>query len=236
MKRILLVLAALAMFAGCKKDSKNEVPAGSFDFTGTMNVVYFDEEKDFAAGTQGTLNFPTKAWVYSTLQNTSEPNQIWSRMVAPQGAVFSYPGVLRLGGDQTGIDDHIAVNGTRLELGSATTGCEIDVPVHVYGANAKIVVNKAGSFCRQPLHFWEHGTTGAQFVPQAGTEEVVHKLWIDGVSMPRGYYGSSEAEASISALATSSHPAFVDDRHFSGTGWVKVLKDDVVKPTMLLIK
>ena len=42
MKRILLVLAALAMFAGCKKDSKNEVPTGSFDFTGTMNVVYFD--------------------------------------------------------------------------------------------------------------------------------------------------------------------------------------------------
>ena len=203
---------------------------------GGGNIVYFDEEKDFTAGTQGTLNFPTKAWVYSTLQNTSEPNQIWSRMVAPQGAVFSYPGVLRLGGDQTGIDDHIAVNGTRLELGSATTGCEIDVPVHVYGANAKIVVNKAGAFCRQDLHCWDHGTPGAQFVAQAGTEEVVEKLWIDGVSMPRGYYGSSEAEASISALATGSHPAFVDDRHFSGTGWVKVLKDDVVKPTMLLIK
>ena len=203
---------------------------------GGGNIVYFDEEKDVAAGTQGTLNFPTKAWVYSTLQNTSEPNQIWSRMVAPQGAVFSFPGVLRLGGDQTGIDDHIAVNGTRLELGSATAGCTIDVPVHAYGANAKLVVNKAGSFCRQPLHFWGHGTPGAQFVAQAGTEEVVEKFYVDGVSMPRGYYGSSEAEASISALATSSHPAFVDDRHFSGTGWVKVLKDDVVKPTMLLIK
>ena len=203
---------------------------------GGGNIVYFDEEKDFTAGTQGTLNFPTKAWVYSTIQNTSEPNQIWSSMVAPQGAVFSYPGVLRLGGDQTGIDDHIAVNGTRLELGSATTGCEIDVPVHVYGANAKIVVNKAGSFCKQDLHFWDHGTPGSTFVPAAAAEEIVHKLWIDGVNMPRGYYGSSEAADSIDALATHQLPAFVDDRHFSGTGWVKVMTDEVLQPTIMILR
>lgn len=203
---------------------------------GGGNIVYFDEEKDVAAGTEGALNFPSKAYVYSTIQNTSEPNQIWSRMVAPKGAVFSYPGVLRLGGDQTGIDDHIAVNGTRLELGSSTTGCAIDVPVHVYGGNAKIVVNKAGSFCRQDLHFYDHGTPGAKFVPAAGTEEVVHKLWIDGVSMPRGYYGSSEAAENFESLATIPHPAFVDDRHFSGTGWIKVMTDEVLQPTLLILR
>ena len=192
---------------------------------GGGNVVYFDEEKDFAAGTQGTLNFPTKAWVYSTLQNTSEPNQIWSRMVAPQGAVFSYPGVLRLGGDQTGIDDHIAVNGTRLELGSATAGCTIDVPVSVYGANAKIVVNKEGSFCNQELYFHDHGTDGAKFVPPDGTTEKVYKLYIDGVNMPRGTYG-----------ATGSGARYIDDSHFSGTGIACVMKDDLTHPLILIVR
>ena len=192
---------------------------------GGGNIVYFDEEKDVAAGTQGTLKFPTKAWVYSTLQDTSEPNQIWSRMVVPQGAVFSYPGVLRLGGDQTGIDDHIAVNGTRLELGSATAGCTIDVPVRVYGANAKIVVNKEGSFCRQELYLNDHGTDGAKFVPAAGTTEKVYKLYIDGVNMPRGTYG-----------ATGSGAQYIDDRHFSGTGIAHVLKDDLTQPLVLIIR
>ena len=112
----------------------------------------------------------------------------------------------------------------------------IDVPVHLYGASTRLAIGKAGSFCRQDLHFWDHGTTGAQFAAQAGTEEVVHKLWIDGVSMPRGYYGSSEAEASIAALADHAHPAFVDDRHFSGTGWVKVMTDEVVQPTLMILR
>lgn len=192
---------------------------------GGGNIVYFDEEKDFAAGTEGTLNFPSKAYVYSTIQNTSEPNQIWSRMTAPQGAVFSYPGVLRLGGDQTGIDDHISVNGTRLELGSSTTGCVIDVPVHVYGGNAKIVVNKEGSFCKQELYFWDHGTPGAQFVPAAGTTEKILKLYIDGVSQKRGTYG-----------ATGSGAEFIDDKHFSGTGTVRVLRDDLAMPLVIRMK
>ena len=192
---------------------------------GGGNIVYFDEEKDFTAGTEGILNFPSKAYVYSTLQNTSEPNQIWSRMTAPQGAVFSYPGVLRLGGDQTGIDDHISVNGTRLELGSSTTGCVIDVPVHVYGGNAKIVVNKEGSFCKQELYFWDHGTPGAQFVPAAGTTEKLLKLYIDGVSQKRGTYG-----------ATGSGAEFIDDKHFSGTGTVRVLRDDLAMPLVIRMK
>lgn len=192
---------------------------------GGGNIVYFDEEKDFTAGTEGTLNFPSKAYVYSTIQNTSEPNQIWSRMTAPKGAVFSYPGVLRLGGDQTGIDDHISVNGTRLELGSSTTGCAIDVPVHVYGGNAKIVVNKEGSFCKQELYFWDHGTPGAQFVPAAGTTEKIQKLYIDGVSQKRGTYG-----------ATGSGAEFIDDKHFSGTGTVRVLRDDLAMPLVIRMK
>ena len=54
--------------------------------------------------------------------------------------------------------------------------------------------------------------------------------------MPRGYYGSSDAADSIETLATPLHPAFVDDDHFAGTGWIKVLTDEVVQPTLMILK
>jgi hypothetical protein len=166
----------------------------------------------------------------------NEHPEIWAKMVSPNGAVFSYPGDLHLGGDQTGIDDHIAVNGTDLRLGTATTGCRIDVPVHIHGAFARLRIGKQGSFCKQDLYFWDHLTTGSKFEAAAGTEEVVHKLFVDGVSMPRGYYGSSEAAADMAAVASRNHPAFVDDRHFAGTGWIKVLVDECLQPTLLILR
>ena len=202
------------------------------------NTAYIGDESGYSAGTAGTLVFPNKAYVFAPVVNASKNYhpEIWAAMVSPNGAVFSYPGYLDLGGDQTGIDDHIAVNGTYLKLGSETTGCEIDVPVHLHGAYSTLAIAKQGSFCKQDLHFWDHGTPGSKFVPAAGTEEVVHKMWVDGVSMPRGYYGSSDAKASIEALADRAHPAFVDDRHFSGTGWVKVRTDEVVQPTIMILR
>ena len=50
--------------------------------------------------------------------------------------------------------------------------------------------------------------------------------------MPRGYYGSSDASAAMGAVASSALPAVVDDNHFVGTGYVKVITDEVVQPTM----
>ena len=108
------------------------------------------------------------------------------------------------------------MNGTDLRLGNATTGCQIDVPVHLYGASTRLTVGKQGSFCHQDLHFWDHGTTGATFVPAPGTTEVVHRLYVDGKCLLRGMYGSSESGAEN-----------VDDRHFSGTGLVKVISDEM---------
>ena len=198
------------------------------------NLAKLGNEEGGTSGEAGTVLFPNKAYVYSVRQSESQPNEIWARMVSPHGAVFSYPGDLRIGGDQTGIDDHIAVNGTRLQLGSSSTGCRIDVPVHLHGAFGKIKICKEGSFCYQDLHFWDHGTTGCTFEPVAGTQERVHKLWIDGVNRPRGYYGSSES--GIEALGDRAFPAFVDDAHFSGTGWVKVMTDEVLQPTVMLLR
>jgi hypothetical protein len=200
------------------------------------NTAYLGDESGYKNGTAGTLVFPNKAYVFVPVirDDKNEHPEIWAKMVSPHGAVFSYPGDLHLGGDQTGIDDHIAVNGTDLRLGTATTGCEIDVPVHLHGASTRLTVGKPGSFCFQDLYFWDHGTPGATFVPPVGTQERVHKMWIDGASQPRGYYGSSES--GVEDMAEKMFPAFVDDHHFSGTGWIKVMTDEVLQPTLLFLR
>jgi hypothetical protein len=200
------------------------------------NTAFIGDESGYNAGTAGTIYFPNKAYVFAPVVNSSKNYhpEIWARMVSPKGAVFSFPGYLDLGGDQTGIDDHIAVNGTYLTLGSSTTGCEIDVPVHLHGAYSTLAIARQGSFCFQDLYFWDHATPGATFVPPAGAQERVRKMWIDGASQPRGYYGSSES--GVEDLAEKLFPAFVDDRHFSGTGWIKVMTDEVLQPTLLFLR
>jgi len=186
---------------------------------GDSNRARIGTEAGLADESNGTLYFPRKAYVYSPRQSASDPNEIWSAMVSPNGAAFSFPGDLRIGGDQTGIDGRISVNGTRLQLGSSSNGCEIDVPVHLYGANSKIVVNKAGSFCGQELWFWDHGTPGSMFVPAAGTTEPVAKCYVDGVALQRGTWGSSQSAAE-----------HIDDNHFSGTGMIEILADEMSGP------
>ena len=78
---------------------------------------------------------------------------------------------------------------------------------------------------RQELYFWDHGTPGSKFVPLDGSAERVQKLYIDGVSMPRGTYG-----------ATGSGAQFIDDNHFSGTGVARVLRDDLDNPIVIRLK
>ena len=205
---------------------------------GSHNRGGIGTESGYLAGTAGTVYFPNKAYVFTPSQNGADGkhSEIWAKIVSPHGAVFSYPGYLDLGGDQTGIDERITLNGTYMKLGSATTGCSIDVPVHLHGAYSTLAIKKQGSFCKQCLWFWDHATPGSKFIPAEGTEEVVYKLYVDGVSMPRGYYGSSEAEAAFLPLSNRAYPAFVDDNHFSGSGWIKVLRDDMRAPLAIRLK
>ena len=194
------------------------------------------QESDFAAGTAGTLLLPNEGYLYSTVQSAAEPNEVWAAIVAPKGLAISFPGYLRMGGDQAGIDEELAINGCDVTLGSATTGCMIDVPVRLESGAAKLRIGKAGSFCRQDLHLNDHAGSGPKFIPAAEAEEPVHKLFVNGVSVRRGYYGSSEAAESMAAVASTIHPAFVDDNHFVGTGWIKVLTDEVIQPTLMILR
>ena len=194
---------------------------------GSHNRGGIGTESGYLNGTAGTVYFPNKAYVFTPSQNSAagKHSEIWAKIVSPYGVVFSYPGYLDLGGDQTGIDERITLNGTYLKLGSATTGCSIDVPVHLHGAYSTLAIQKQGSFCRQNLYFWDHATPGSKFIPAEGTEEVVNKLYVNGVNIPRGTYG-----------ATGSGAEFIDDNHFSGTGWVRVLKDDLAMPLIIRMK
>ena len=47
---------------------------------------------------------------------------------------------------------------------------------------------------------------------------------MDGVTIPRGTWG-----------ATGSGAEHIDDAHFAGTGVLKVARDNLVRPTFLLI-
>ena len=190
---------------------------------GSSSRTILGSESDYAAGTAGTVYFPRKAYVWTSRNSDSEPNELWAKLVAPEGAVFSYPLDLRIGGDQTGIDGRISVNGTDLRLGSATTACEIDVAVHLFGGNSMLRIGKQGSFCGQDLWFWDHGTPGSKFVPAAGTVEPVHMIRVDGVPLKRGTWGSSESPAE-----------FVDDNHFAGTGVAQVRIDGAPSTAIFL--
>lgn len=192
------------------------------------------KEAEFLAGTAGTIALPREGYVYSTVQSSSSPNEIWASIVAPKGLAISFPGYLRLGGNQTGIDDELAINGCDVTLGSETTGCMIDVPVRLESGAATLRIAKAGAFCGQNLYLNDHACAGPKFVPAAGTEERVCRLYINGTSMHRGYYGSSES--GVEALGGSAYPAFVDDEHFSGSGWIRVLKDDLTVPLVIRLK
>ena len=183
-----------------------------------------DTEETCKTGARGTLLFPEKAYMW-TARTASDPNAIWARIVAPEGFVVSYPGKLLLGGDQTGIDGRISVNGTELHLGTADVATRIDVPVHLFGGNSSVVIDRAGSFCRRELHFHDHGTLGSKFVALPGTVERVGRTYVDGVNLKKGLYGSSESGADI-----------VDDNHFAGTGLVRVCTDETDKTTMMILR
>ena len=59
---------------------------------------------------------------------------------------------------------------------------------------------------------------------------------MNGENLHRGYYGSSEAEAAMAALATIGFPAFVDDELFSGPGILKVKGDDLLQPSIMILR
>ena len=186
-------------------------------------------------------------YVFAKSSSRDNPNQIWADVSAPGGFVSSYSGALVLGGDQTGIEGELVVNAGVLTLGTAEAGCSLvknlDVVVR---AGAELVLPREnalkGTFLRldgaggrpASLSGGEPGeaTGGAWGSVTLEADTSCKKLYVrnwparpDWKTLPRGTYGSSESGA-----------RFVRDDLFSGPGVLDVKTDDLIDPTLMILR
>ena len=172
-------------------------------------------------------------YVFAKSGSASTPNQIWADVTAPGGFVAAYTGYLTLGGSQTNIADEIAVNAGTLALGDATHACSLakNLPIRVF-ANATLSLPNGDSTTGNVLKLdGAAGWFGKVELP-SGVTASCKKLYVrdypetpEWQSLVRGTYGSSESSAE-----------FVRDDLFTGSGVLTVRSDDVIQPTMFIVK
>jgi len=192
----------------------------------------------------GDADHPAYVWAYgaTTSSANTAPNQIWAPVTAPGGFVAAYTGHLVLGGDQTGIGDELVVNAGTLQLGSTDRACTLakNLPIRIF-ANATLKLPNADSTGGKLIQF--DGAAGwfGKVEIADGVAAQVKKAFVrdypespEWETLPRGFYGSSES--GVEALATVTHPAFVRDDLFSGTGTLKVVADDRIPPTLMILR
>ena len=164
-------------------------------------------------GTQnGTIAFAAPGYVH-TIVSTNTCAKINLPLVAPQGIAFGAPGGIRVTGDQTGIEQELAVNGCRLVLGTATTAAQLDVDIRVAGGYSVLdVQNVNANFLKKHrLTLQDSGNYPARINLASGTYPV-KEFFVGTRKMRSGTtYGSSETTADN-----------IDDIHFSGAGVLKV--------------
>lgn len=191
----------------------------------------------------GTLAFGDTAYVFANSPDAGSSCWIMSQMVAPYGFVSGYPGFLMISGDQTGIDDEIVVQAGQLTLGivlnnngaNLSLPCEIDVPVRIVGGGSTLVIADVEGTTLDPaqnVYFDDvGGFSGKLSIPEGKTETcsmLYTRNSLEGeawVSLPRGTYGASGSGAET-----------IDDARFAGGGILVVRRDDLVQPTMILMR
>ena len=159
----------------------------------------------------GRIVFAAPAYVH-TIVSTGTCAKINLPLVAAQGIAFGAPGGVRVTGDQTGIEEELAVNGCRLVFGTATTAAQLDVDIRVAGGYSVLdVQNVNANFLKKhKLTLQDSGNYPARVNLATGTYRV-DQMYIAGKKMRSGTYGS-----------TASGAENVDDDHFSGAGMVMV--------------
>lgn len=174
-------------------------------------------------------------YVFAKSSSRDNPNQIWAAVTAPGGFVSSYSGALVLGGSQTNILDELVVNAGVLSLGTADRGCALanNLPVRVC-AGATLVAPRPDAVKKSAL--WFDGA-GGQFgrveLPDGVAAQCKKAFWRDypktpeWQSLPRGTYGSSDSGVS---------GEFVRDDLFVGTGTLRVVADDRIPPTIMILR
>ena len=174
-------------------------------------------------------------YVFAKSSNLEKPNQIWAPVTAPGGFVSSWSGALVLGGSQTNIADELVVNAGVLRLGTAADGCALarNLPVRVC-CGAKLVVPRADAVKKCFLRFdGADGESGRVELPDGVAAQCKKAFWRDWPKtpdwqpLPRGTYGSSDSGVS---------ERFVRDDLFSGTGTLRVVSDDRIDPSLLILR
>ena len=204
--------------------------------SGYLNVVSTPfAPPDHANSASSTVDFGNRtAYVYVNRQNDTA--DIGCRVAGTAGFVKSAGGTLRLYRPMDALTGGVWVGAGRLSLLEDATLGDNDVFV---AAGAKLRItggNPFGARARLDLEDRDWISTASRIELENAEMARVRRLYVNGENLPRGYYGSSEAEASLAALASVGYPAFVDDRLFSGPGVLKVTGDDLLQPALMILR
>ena len=201
--------------------------------SGYLNVVAQPfAPPDHVNSASSTVDFGDRmAYVYVNKQ--ADTAAIGCRIAGTGGFVKSAGGTLEIHQPMSALTGGVWVNAGRLSLlDDATLGTN-DVSV---AAGAKLRIAGVSPFTtkarlylenREWLSVASHVELDSEIVSKVG------KLYVNGESRARGYYGSS---ASDTSLLLPGAQVFIDDNHFSGPGWLKVLKDDKIVPLVIRLK
>ena len=193
--------------------------------SGYLNVVSKPfAPPDHANSASSTVDFGNRtAYVYVNQQNSTA--DIGCRVAGTAGFVKSAGGTLQLHQPMDALTGGVWVGAGRLSLLDAATLGDNDVSIAA-GATLRIAgVSPFGRDARLDLEDRDWISTNSRVELDNGAENRVRRLYVNGVSQKRGTYG-----------ATGSGAEFIDDNHFSGTGWVRVLKDDLAMPLVIRMK
>ena len=134
-----------------------------------------------------------------------------------------------------GIAEELVVNAGILSLGTAERGCALanNLPVRVC-AGATLVAPRPDSVKKSTLWFdGADGQFGRIELPDGIAAQCKKAFWRDWPKtpdwqpLPRGTYGSSDSGVS---------ERFVRDDLFSGTGTLRVVSDDRIDPSLLILR
>lgn len=196
-------------------NNKDQFLGAGWTLTITSGALYLWDGSSIVGVEGGDKNgrivFGAPAYVH-TIVATNNCAKINLPLVAAQGIAFGAPGGVRVTGDQTGIEQELAVNGCRLVLGTATTAAQLDVDIRVAGGYSVLdVQNVNANFLKKhKLTLQDSGNYPARVNLATGTYRV-DQMYIAGKKMRSGTYGSTASDADNK-----------DDDHFSGEGTILV--------------
>ena len=201
--------------------------------SGYLNVVAKPfAPTDHANSASSTVDFGNRpAYVYVNKQ--ADTAAIGCRIAGTGGFVKSAGGTLEIHQPMSALTGGVWVNAGRLSLlDDATLGTN-DVSV---AAGAKLRIAGVSPFTTKARLYLENRewlSVASHVELDSAIVSKVGKLYVNGESRARGYYGSS---ASDTSLLLPGAQVFIEDEHFSGAGWIRVLKDDMIVPLVIRMR